>query len=89
MLMNFMHFHHSSTPNCDHHILLTMTGDAHKGFCHKLLLIFVREYELYTIKTDRGGKMAVAFTIKEKSNGKPILRCGAAPFLFVFVLLSS
>ena len=25
-----MHFHNSCTQNCDHHILLIMTGNAHK-----------------------------------------------------------
>ena len=65
--MNFMHFHNSYTRNCDHHILLIMTGNAHKESCHKLLFIFVREQRLYVIKTDCSGKMVVAFTIKEKS----------------------
>ena len=67
-LINFMHFHNSSTQNCDHHILLIMTGNAHKESCHKLLsLILVREKGLYIIKTDCSDKMVVvAFTIKEK-----------------------
>ena len=64
-LMNFMPFHNSCTQNCDHHILLIMTGNAHKESCHQLLLILVREQELYIIKTDCSGKMAVAFTIKK------------------------
>ena len=42
-LMSFMHFHNSCTQNRDRHILLVMTGNAHKESCHKLLLIFVRE----------------------------------------------
>ena len=29
--------------NCDHHILLIITGNADKESCHKLLLILVRE----------------------------------------------
>ena len=63
--MNVMHFHNSSTQNCDHHILLIMTGNAHKESCHKLSLILVREQGLYIIKTDCSGKMVVAFIIKE------------------------
>ena len=50
--MNFMHFHNSRTQNCDHHILLIMTDNAHKEFCHKLSLMFVREKGLHIIKTD-------------------------------------
>ena len=65
--MNFMHFHNSFTRNCNNHILLIMTGNAHKEFCRKLLLILVREQGLYIIKTDCSGKMVVAFTIKEIS----------------------
>ena len=64
-----MHFHNSSTRNCDNRILLVMTGNAHKEFCHKLSsLMFVRE-QLKTglIKTDCSGKMVVAFTYKEKT----------------------
>ena len=89
--MNFMHFHNSSTRNCDHHILLIMTGNAHKESCHKLLLILVSKKELYIIKTDCSGEMVVAFTIKEKNlfNGKPILPIGADPFQFILVILSS
>ena len=90
--MNFMHFHYSSTRNCDHHILLIMTGNAHKESCHKLLLlILVREQRLYIIKTDCSGKMMVAFTITRKNlfNSKLILPIGAADFLFILVVLSS
>ena len=90
-LMNFMHFHNSSTRNCDHRILLIMTGNAHKESCHKLSLILVREHGLKKIKTDCSGKMMVALTIKEKNlfNGKLIFPIGASPFLFIFVVLSS
>ena len=63
-----MHFYNSSTRNCDHHILLIMTGNAHKESCHKLSLILVREHELYMIKTDCSGKMVIAFTIKENNH---------------------
>ena len=42
-LMSFVHFENSSTPNCDHHILLIMTGNAHKEPCHKLLSTLVKE----------------------------------------------
>ena len=90
--MRFMHFHNSCTQNCDHHILFIMTGNAHKQSYHKLLsLTLVREHGLHIIKTDCSGKMVVAFTIKEKNvfNGKLILPIGAAPFLFIFVVLSS
>ena len=66
--MDFMHFHSSCTRNCDHHILLIMTGNAHKESCHKLLLILVREQGLSIIKTDCSGEMMVAFTIKEKNS---------------------
>ena len=66
-LMNFMHFHNSSTWNCNHHILLIMTCNAHKESCHKLLLILVREKGLHIIKTDCSDKLLVAFTIKEKN----------------------
>ena len=62
--MNFMHFHNFDIRNCDHHIVLIMTGNAHKECCHKLLLILVREKGLYVIKTDCGGKMVVSFTLK-------------------------
>ena len=65
--MNFMHFHNSSTQNCDHHILLIMTGNAHIESCHKLSLILVREQGLNIIKTDCSGEMVVAFTIIEKN----------------------
>ena len=65
--MNLMHFHNSCTRNCDHHFLLITTENAHEESCHKLLLILVREEELYLIKTDCSGKMVLAFTIKEKT----------------------
>ena len=63
--MNFMHFHKSSTQNFDHHILLIMTGNAHKESCHELSLILAREQGL--IKTNCSDKMVVTFTIKEKT----------------------
>ena len=67
-LMNFMHFHNSSTQNCDYNFLLIMIGNVHKESCHKLLsLILVREQGLHVIKTDCSGKMVVAFTVKEKN----------------------
>ena len=80
-----MHFHNSSTQNCDDHILFIMTGNAHKESCHKLSLILVREQGLYIIKTDCSDELGVAFTIKEKHlfNGRPILAIGAAPFLSI------
>ena len=63
-----MYFHNSCTQNCDHHIFLIMTGNAHKESCHKLLsLILMRKHGLYIIKTDGSGKMVVASTIKEKT----------------------
>ena len=46
--------------NCDHHILLIMTGNAHIESCHKLLLTLVREHVLYIINTDCSEKMVVA-----------------------------
>ena len=63
--MNFMLFDNSCTRNCDHHILLIMTGNAHKESCHKLSSVLVRKQEL--IKTDCSEKMVVAFTIEEKT----------------------
>ena len=86
--MNFMHFHNSSTRNCDHHIPLIIIGNAHKESCHKLLLILVREHELYIIKTDCSVKMVVAFTIKKTISGKSILPVGAVAFLFIFVVFT-
>ena len=81
-LMNFMHFHNSCTRNCDRHILLIMTGNAHKESCYKLLLTLVR-----LIKMVVGGCF---HNYRNKlSNDKPIFRCGAAPFLFILVALSS
>ena len=62
-LMNFMHFHNSCTQNCDHHILLIMTGNAHEESCHKLMLILVREKGLKHNHTDGSGEIVVAFTI--------------------------
>ena len=84
-----MHFHPSSTRNGDQHILLIVTGNAHKESCHKLLLILVREHGLYIVKTNCSGKMLVAFTIKEKNliNGKPIFPI-SSPFQIIFVVLS-
>ena len=89
--MNFMHLHNSPTRNCNYHFLLIMSGNAHKESCHELSLILVREQELYIIKTDGSGKMVVVFTIKEKNNLMVSLffQFGAAPFLFIFVVLSS
>ena len=66
-LMNFMHFHNSCPQNCDNHVVLIMTGNAHRESCHRLSLILVREHGLYVIKTDCSGEMVVAFTIKEKT----------------------
>ena len=65
-MINFMPFHNSYTQNCDHHILVIMTGNVLLESCTKLFLILVREQGLYIIKTDCSGKMVVAFTIKEK-----------------------
>ena len=64
-LMNFMHFHNSYTQNHDHHILLIMTGNAHKESCHKLSLCFSGRKDWNTIKTDGSGQMVVAYTITE------------------------
>ena len=89
--MNFMLYQKSFTRNCDHHILLIMTGNAHKESCHRLSLILVREYGLYIIKRDCSDKMMVAFTITEKNlfNGRLVLPIGTTPFLLIFVVLSS
>ena len=86
-----MHFQNSSTQNCDHHILLIMTGNAHKESCLKLLLIFilVREKELYLLKLIVATKWWLLSQLNKKLFiGKPIFRCGAAAFLFMFVALS-
>ena len=64
-LINFMHFHNSYTQNCDHHILLIMTSNAHKESCHKLSLCLSGRKDWNTIKTDGSGQMVVAFTIAE------------------------
>ena len=66
--MIFMQFQNSCTQSCHHHILLIMTGNAHKESCLKFLLIFilVREKGLYAL-TDCSDKMVVTFTIKEKT----------------------
>ena len=86
--MNFMNFHNASTQSCDHHILLIMTGNAHKESCYKLLLILVRENEL--LKLMVAAKWWLLSQLKKKLfDGKLILRCGTAPFLFIFVILSS
>ena len=88
--MKFMHFQNSSTQNRYHHILLIMTGNAHKESRHKLLsLILVREHGLCIIKTDCSDKIVIAFTIKEKKlfNGKPILPLGAALFYLAALLV--
>ena len=89
--MNFMHFHNSSTRNCDYHTLLIMTGNAHKESCHKVSLALVREQGLYIIETDRSGQMVVAFAIKEKNYLMVSLFCQLVlPFsCFLFVVLSS
>ena len=87
--MNFMRFHNSFTRNFDHHIFLIITGSVHQESCHKLFLILVMEHGLYIIKTDCSGKMVIDFTIKEKDYLLvSLLSIGAAPFLFIFVVLS-
>ena len=43
MSIKVMHFHNSCTRNCDHHIVLIMTGNAHKESCHKLSFILVKK----------------------------------------------
>ena len=73
--MNFLHFHNSCTRNCDYHILLIMAGNVYKESRRKILLILVREQELYIIKTDRSGKVMVDFTIKEKNYSMVSLFC--------------
>ena len=90
--MVFMHFQNSCTQNCDHHILLIMTGNAHKESCLELLLILilVREKELYILKLIVATKWWLLSQLKKKLFiGKPIFRCGTAAFLFMSVVLSS
>ena len=87
-----MDFLNSCTQNCDHHILLIMTGNAHKESCLKLLsiLILVREKGLYIVKLIVETKWWLLSQLKKKLFiDKPIFRCGAAAFLFIFVVLSS
>ena len=87
-----MHFHNSctGTRNCDHHILLIMTGNVHKESYHKLLLILVREQGLYISKLIIAAKWWLLSQLNKKLFiGKSILRYGAASFLFVFAVLSS
>ena len=64
--MNFIHFHNSSTRNCDYYILLIMIGNAHKVSCHKLSLILEKEQGMYMFKTDCSGKMVAAYIKKLK-----------------------
>ena len=71
-----------------------MTGNAHKESCLKLLsiLILVREKELYILKLIVATKWWLLSQLKKKLSlfiVKPIFRCGAAAFLFIFVILSS
>ena len=69
-----------------------MTGNAHKKSCLKLLLllILVREKELYITKLIAATKWLLLSQLKKKLFiGKPICRCGTASFLFIFVVLSS
>ena len=91
--MNFMHFHNSCTRNCDYHILLIMTGNAHKESSLKLsfILILVRAKGLFISKLIVGTKWWLLSQLKKKLfYGKPIFRCdAAAAFLFIFVVLSS
>ena len=74
---------HNSTRNCDYHILLIMTGNAHKESCHKLSLILVREEGL--IKTDGSGKMVVAFTIKNNYLMVSLFRQLVLPFSYLYL----
>ena len=84
-----MNFYNSSTQNFDHHILVIMTGNAHKESCHKLSSsILVREQGLFIIKTDCSGKEWLLSQLNKKTI-KPILPIGTAAFLFIFVILSS
>ena len=48
-------------------------------------------WDLSTVKSDEGGQMVVAFTITKikLSNGKPIFRFVAVPFLLILVVLNS
>ena len=87
--MNFMHFHSSCTQNCEHHILLIMTGKAHKESCNKLSLILVRKKGLHMSKLIIAAKWQLLSQLKKKLFiGKPISSIGAASFLFIFVILS-
>ena len=62
-----MHFQNSCTRNCDHHILLIMTGNAHKESCLKLNINTCEKEGIVHIKTDCSDKMVVTFTINEKN----------------------
>ena len=87
-----MHFQNPCTQNCDHHILLIITGNAHEESCLKLLLILivVKEKGLYILKLILATKWWLLSQLKKKLFiGKPIFRCSAAAFLFIFVILSS
>ena len=68
-----------------------MTGNAHKESCLKLLviLILVGEKGLYISKVIVVTKWWLLSQLKKKLFiGRPIFRCGAAAFLFIFVVLS-
>ena len=68
-----------------------MSGNAHKESCLKLLLILilVREKGLHILKLIVATKWWLLSQLKKKLFiAKPIFRCGAAAFLFIFVVLS-
>ena len=65
-----MHFDNSCTRSYNHHILLIMTGNA-----HKLLLILVREHTLFKTSSKRivTAKWWLLSQLKKKLfNGKPL-----------------
>ena len=82
--MIFMHFQNSCTRNCDHHVLLIMTGNAHKESCHKLLSILKGE----GIETQSQLMVATLWWLLSQLHeylfsDKSILRYGAASFLCI------
>ena len=88
-LMNFMHFHNSCTQNCDYHVFLIMTGNAHKESCHKLSLILVRMQGLYIITTDCSGKTILLSQFKKKNLMVSLFCELVLPLFYLFLVNKS
>ena len=82
-----MHFHDFCARNCDHHILLIITGNVHEESCHKLMLILVREQELKHNQNycNYSGEMVVAFTIKKNYLMVSLFRDVMLPLSYLYL----